>query len=187
MRTLRTLRSVAAKFFAYGSPRLLGAQLVAALVARSVLGRPTVGDLVVAGAVAAYWPLQEWALHRWVLHAKGSFAAARTHRKHHEDPFDAQATLLPTSMIAIMIPIHVGLWWTLAPTHAIAVTGIACLGGAALAYEWIHFLTHTGYRPRTAWFREVKTRHMWHHQRDSQRWFGFAVPKIDDWLGTGGR
>jgi sterol desaturase/sphingolipid hydroxylase (fatty acid hydroxylase superfamily) len=183
----RTLLGAARDFFRFGSPRLLGAQVTAALGARVLFGSPGIGDLVVAGAVAVYWPLQEWVLHRYVLHAKGSFAAARTHRRHHADVFDQAAAVLPAPLIALLIPIHVGLWWTLAPTKAMAATGIATLGGAALAYEWIHFLTHTAYRPRSAWFREVRTRHMWHHQRDSKRWFGFVVPRLDDWLGTGGR
>lgn len=96
-----------------------------------------------------------------------------------------QTTLLPTRLIAVLVPIHVLLWAALAPSAAVACTGILCLGVAALSYEWIHFVTHTAYRPRTAWLREVKRRHLAHHYRDPQRWFAFAVPAVDDWLGTG--
>lgn len=186
-RAPRTLLGAARDFFRYGSPRLLGAQLAVALLARPFLGRLGIGDAVVVGAVAAYWPIQEWMMHKYLLHSKREFFWVRAHQRHHEDTFDQRLTLLPTPLIAMLVPIHVGLWWTLAPSRAIAVTGIAALGGAALLYEWIHFLTHTAYRPKSAWFREVRTRHMWHHQRDAERWFGFVVPKLDDWLGTGGR
>lgn len=189
----RTLRAAATTFFAFGSPRLLLIQLVCALALRPFLGRPTALDGALVLGVIAYWPLQEWVLHRYVLHARpirlGSLtietAAARTHRFHHDHPLDFRATLLPTWTIVVLIPIHVA-GWSLAVPPAAACTGIACLGAAALLYEWIHFLTHTAYRPRSAWFGEVKRRHMAHHQRDSQRWFGFVVPKLDDWLGTGG-
>jgi hypothetical protein len=132
-------------------------------------------------------------LHKYVLHA-GPFrlgartfesGAARAHRLHHENPLDLRATLLHTWTIAVLVPVHVAVW-SLAAPRAAACTGIICLGAAALLYEWIHFLTHTGYRPRGAWFGEVKRRHMAHHQRDPQRWFGFVLPQLDDWLGTGG-
>jgi hypothetical protein len=189
----RTLGGAAAAFVRFGSPRLLLVQLACALALRPLFGRPTLLDAAVVAGVIVYWPLQEWVLHRYVLHARPirigarafELAAARTHRLHHERPLDPKATLLPTSTIAVLVPIHVGLWALAAPP-AVACTGVAVLGAAALLYEWIHFLTHAAYRPRGAWFREVKRRHMAHHQRDPKRWFGFVVPRLDDWLGTGG-
>lgn len=193
-RVPRTLAEVARSFFSFGSPRLLAAQAVCALVARAFLGPPKVSDVIVAGAVAAYWPVQEWVLHRFVLHAPpirvGRFVlengAARAHRYHHDHPMSQGSTLLPTWLMAALIPAHVLLWTTLAPTKTIACTGMVFLGTAALGYEWIHFMTHTAYRPKTQWFREVKRRHLAHHFRDPKRWFAFAVPALDDWLGTGG-
>lgn len=193
-RVPRSLAEVARSFFSFGSPRLLATQLACALAARAFLGRPGVGDVIVLAGVAAYWPVQEWVLHRFVLHAApiriGRFViesgAARAHRAHHDRPLEPATTLLPTWTIAVLIPMHLALWKTIAPTRAIACTGVIALGAAALAYEWIHFMTHTAYRPRTRWFREVKRRHLAHHFRDPQRWFAFAVPAVDDWLGTGG-
>lgn len=190
----RSLGAAARSFFRFGSPRLLAAQLLAAVVARPLLGGFGKFDAAIVLGVALYWPLQEWIAHRYLLHAKPlrvlgrdvELAAARVHRMHHEDPLDPGLALLPTRTILVLMPIHVGLWLALVPSHAVACTGIAVFGGATLVYEWIHFLTHTAHKPRTAWFREVRTRHMWHHQRDSQRWFGFVVPRLDDWLGTGG-
>lgn len=194
-RVPRTLGEVARAFFRYGSPRLLAAQLACAVLARPFLQAPGAVDAVVLVAVATYWPVQEWALHRWVLHAPPlriagrahEIGPARGHRRHHEHPLDPQSTVLPAWMIALMIPLHAAFWFAIAPSGAVACTGIACLGAAALSYEWIHFFTHTAYRPRTHWFREVKRRHLAHHFHDSARWFAFAVPAVDDWLGTGAR
>lgn len=195
-RPLRTLPDVARAFFGFGSPRLLATQAIVALALRPLAGdRPGVRDLVVVAAVVAYWPLQEWLLHRWVLHARPlrigrrvlESAAARKHRQHHEEPLDLQATLLPTATIAVLVPIHVAAWIFLAPSLGVAATGIASLGCAALLYEWIHFLTHTAYRPRTRWFARVKRQHMAHHHRDPARWFAFTLPQLDEWLGTGTR
>ena len=191
----RTLGAAARSFFRFGSPRLLACQLVVAVGVRPLLGKIGAADVIVVAAVAAYWPIQEWVLHRWALHGRPvsvrgrtmELPPARAHRLHHEAPLDPRFTLLPTSTIAVLVPIHVALWSALAPSAAVACSGIAALGSAALLYEWIHFLTHTAYKPRSAWFRAVRRQHMWHHQRDPRRWFGFVVPRLDDWLGTGGR
>jgi sterol desaturase/sphingolipid hydroxylase (fatty acid hydroxylase superfamily) len=166
---------------------MLAFQVVIALAVRPFFGRPSWADAIVVAAVATYWPLQEWILHKSVLHGKRDDFITRAHERHHQDPLDMRATLLPPLLIAILIPLHVVLWVAFAPTKAIACTGIASLGAAALSYEWIHFLTHAAYRPRTRWFARVKRHHMAHHQRDPQRWFAFVVPRIDDWLGTGDR
>ncbi len=190
-----TLRQAARSFFSFGSPRLLGAQLLCAVVARPFFGKPTALEALVVAGVAAYWPIQEWVLHRYVLHAPpirfGSFTyesgAARAHKVHHDAPLDPKTTLLPTWTIATLIPIHLLLWRTISPTKGFACTGVIVLGAAALSYEWIHFLTHTAYRPRSAWFARVKKRHLAHHFRDPNRWFAFAVPSVDEWLGTGDR
>ncbi len=190
----RSLGAAARSFFRFGSPRLLAAQLLGAVAFRPLLGGFGKADAAIVAAVAVYWPLQEWIAHKFLLHAKPmrvfgrdiELAAARVHRMHHEDPLDPGLSLLPTRTILILMPIHIGLWCALAPSRSAACTGIAVFGGATLLYEWIHFLTHTAHKPRSAWFREVRTRHMWHHQRDPQRWFGFVMPRLDDWLGTGG-
>jgi hypothetical protein len=200
-RVPKTLREAAKSFFAFGSPRLLGAQLACAAILRPFFGEPTIADALVLAGVMAYWPVQEWVLHRFLLHARKlrvSFfdasrhvefqtAAARAHQKHHDSPLDPKLTLLPTMTIALLIPVHIVLWKLIAPSRGIACTGVMCLGAAALSYEWIHFLTHTAYRPKTAWFAKVKKRHLAHHFRDSTRWFAFAVPAVDEWLGTGDR
>ena len=160
---------------------------------RPFLGRPTLAEALVIAGVAAYWPIQEWVLHRHVLHARPlrfgrityETLAARTHKTHHDAPLEPKTTLLPTWTIATLIPLHLLLWGLIAPTRGFACSGIIALGAAALFYEWIHFLTHTAYRPTSNWFRRVKKRHLAHHFHDSSRWFAFAVPSVDDWFGTG--
>lgn len=190
---LRSLREIARAFFSFGSPRLLGAQLLVAAASRPFVGPPSVWDLVVIVGVAVYWPLQEWWLHKVLLHARPrrvlgrsiELGAARTHGYHHAHPTCAASTLLPTSTVAVLVPIHLALWMCLAPTRGAACTGIVALGAAALLYEWIHFLTHSAYRPTSSWFGEVKRRHMLHHHKSPDRYFAFVVPSVDDWMGTG--
>jgi hypothetical protein len=190
---MRSLGEIARVFFSFGSPRLLGAQLLTAAALRPLAGPLSVWDLVVVAGVVVYWPLQEWWLHKALLHARPrrvlgrsiELGAARTHAYHHAHPTCAASTLLPTSTVAWLVPLHLALWLGLAPTRGAACTGIVALGAAALLYEWIHFLTHSAYRPRSSWFAEVKRRHMLHHHKSPDRFFAFVVPSVDDWMGTG--
>ena len=45
-------------------------------------------------------------------------------------------------------PVVVAVWWVALPTGP-ALTGMASMAAAALVYEWVHYLTHTPYRPRS--------------------------------------
>ena len=190
---VRDLRAAASLFFAHESPRLLGLQVVIAVLGRLWLAAPPDRlEWILLAAIALYWPIQEYALHRWVLHARPTSVAgftidtiaARYHRRHHEEPWSLHFTFLPPPMVGLLIPIHVLLWRSLTPSWETALTGIAAFGGAALMYEWVHFLTHTAYRPRTRWMRDVTRRHRWHHFKHEQLWFAFVVPAVDGAFGT---
>lgn len=191
-RSITTLQAALAVFLTFASPRMLAIQLVVALGIRPIFGPPGLGDLLIVAAVAIYWPLQEWFLHRYVLHMRPRELlglridpiAARYHRAHHREPWRLEYVFLPGRMIVAMIPAHVALWLWLAPSHALALTGIAAFGGAALFYEWIHYLTHTFYRPRSAYYREIWRGHRLHHFKNERYWYGFTVPLVDRLLGT---
>jgi hypothetical protein len=184
---VHSLRAAAGLFFRHVSPALLGLQLLAAAVARVLGGPLSWAELIVVGFVAVYWPVQEYALHRHMLHfrpkrwlgMKIDPLACRYHRHHHSHPWQLRYTFLPPRLIAVLIPIHVLVWWAATPTWETALTGILMFGGATLSYEWIHFLTHTAYRPRTKWMRTVVRRHRWHHFKNERYWFAFIVPMVD--------
>jgi hypothetical protein len=194
MKPIDTLFGVARAFLRYGSPRILTAQFFVALVVRCFLPAPSLRDAVVVLAVVVYWPLQEWFLHWGVLHAKprriGSrmfdSRAAKKHRDHHERPHVLGTALLPTPTILLLVVVHLVFWRLVAPTAAVGCTGVIALGGAALLYEWIHFSTHTAYKPKTRYFRTVRINHLMHHFRNEGHWYSFTLPALDDWLGTGG-
>ncbi|MGH7286829.1 MAG: sterol desaturase family protein [Myxococcota bacterium] len=56
----------------------------------------------------------------------------------------------------------------------------------ALRYEWIHFLIHTRYRPRTSWSRRLWRNRLRHHFRNERHWYGVTMLAADRLLGTGG-
>jgi sterol desaturase/sphingolipid hydroxylase (fatty acid hydroxylase superfamily) len=43
--------------------------------------------------------------------------------------------------------------------------------GIKFAYEWVHYLVHSDYRPRSAWFRSVWRNHRLHHYKNEHYWF----------------
>lgn len=196
---LRTLRQAWATFLRYRSPQLLALQLALALALR--LGLLVRGGLESLSPwdlamwplmLLLIWPLQEWVLHKHVLHLRPrelfgrridpEFAQA--HRAHHRAPGHIQTILLPSRLLGLAVPVHVGLWLWLMPSVDLACSGIAAYGAAALHYEWIHYLTHTSVTPRSRWFRKVRRNHRYHHYKNERFWHAFTVPLVDDLFGT---
>ena len=89
----------------------------------------------------------------------------------------------------------------------IAVVIVACVGGGVawiatgsfppavisavltgfvlvLNYEWMHFLIHTAYRPRTRLYRAVHRNHRLHHFKNEHYWHGVTNNVSDRVLGT---
>ena len=59
--------------------------------------------------------------------------------------------------------------------------------GVALAifhYEWVHYVAHIPYQPRTAFGRWIKQYHLRHHYISEKFWFGVSNPSMDLLGGT---
>ncbi len=190
---LRTLGGAVRYFFGFPGPCFLLGQLVAAAVARTFLGPLTWVDAVVVAGVLVYWPLQEWAAHQWILHMKPRRVLgveinpyfARCHRHHHRHPNVLATALLPPRVLWMMGPIHLAFWWLVTPTWAAMAMGVAAFTAATLFYEWIHYLTHTPYRPKGRYLRRVFRNHRMHHYRNEDYWHSFTAPFLDTLFRTG--
>ena len=55
---------------------------------------------------------------------------------------------------------------------------------ATLLYEWVHYLTHTPYRPRSAYLRRIVRNHRLHHFKNEHHWYAFTAPLVDTLFGT---
>jgi hypothetical protein len=190
--SIRTLREAALVFFGRPSPRLLGGQLALLLALRLAVADFGAWDLAVLALVAVYWPVQEWVLHVHILHMNPLRMFGRTidpliarmHRKHHRQPWNLDYVFLPIAVLLPLVPINVLVWWATMPTPGLALTGMMSLGAAALLYEWIHYLTHTGYRPRRDYYRRVWRGHRLHHFKNERFWHAFTLPGVDRLMGT---
>lgn len=188
--TASTLGAAVRVFVAQASPRRLAAALVVALAVRVGLGGVSLWDAAVVAAIAAGWPLLEWAIHVFVLHSQpiAGFAfdwdVPRKHRAHHRDPGDRDLVFIPLSGFVVALPLLVGLSWALTPGPALAATAVVGVLGFALHYEWVHFLVHTRYRPRSRYYARLQRSHLLHHFRNEHYWYGVTMLGGDRLLGT---
>jgi|LNFM01.1.fsa_nt_gb hypothetical protein len=189
---IHSLADAAREFFSRPGPRLILATAAAHWARRAVAGPPTVGDAVAAGAVIVWWPLQEWLAHKHLLHWEPRPVAgrhvdpffARKHREHHREPRIIANTLLPVRVVRDAIPASMAVFRLLVPAVRARRTANAMYSTMALAYEWTHFLVHTGYKPKSAFFKRVRRNHRLHHYRNENYWLGFTFPAVDTALGT---
>lgn len=194
-----SLAAQAAHFFTFASPLVLLVNALALVAARVGVGVAS-GDagaasaawmsIAVAAATAAWWPLQEWLFHRVLLHLRPrrvfGFLVdphfARAHRAHHKQPWIVEQTLLPLRVLAVLVPAQA--LWLLVPSTTLALTAAATYAISALVYEWVHYLCHSHYVPRSAYYRRIWRNHRLHHFKNERHWFSFTVPAVDAWLGT---
>ena len=201
-REVRTLGHAWYEFRRKRSPRVIAAAIVAALVARLALGDFSWRDGAAVTGMLLVYPFAEWTIHLYLLHLRPfewrerrlELATARAHREHHEQPNDLRMVLLGPLEAAALILFIVPLPPLLAAA-ACALAGasvpldalvIAMLTGCVLVavYEWTHFLIHTAYRPRTAYFRSIWRTHRLHHFKNEHYWHGITSTVSDRLLGT---
>jgi len=142
---------------------------------------------VVIGALTFY--VSEYGFHRFAFHAEPSrFAFVRKlqhrlHYDHHTDPERLDLLFLPV--------------WFLVPNLAVTALGYALIFGvptvasamfgvtlAIFQYEWVHYVAHVPYQPRTRIGRWLKQYHLRHHFISEKFWFGVSNPSMDFVGGT---
>ncbi len=192
-RTLRTKRAVAIAFAGHGSGYVLSAYLLAGALLRRRRGPVRGADLRAVTTVLALRPFFEWALHRFVLHAPAPAASGRrldpgaAHRGHHQVPDDVSGALLGPGFAlsnGAGVAVLAGAVGRLSGGPGGALAGAMTGELGLLGYEWIHLLSHSGYPPRSHWFRRLRGAHLRHHFRDEQANFGVTSRLADRLLGT---
>jgi hypothetical protein len=175
----------------YAGPRLIAAFFVAAVALRVAIGGLSWRDAVGPTVILAVEPFVEWMIHVFLLHFRPKTIrgrvvdplVARKHREHHIDPRDVELVLVPTRVVAIVLPVAALIVAAVGRTAA-GVTTLAAAYGMLLTYEWTHFLIHSKYRPRHAYYRLIWRHHRNHHFRNEHYWFGVTVDLGDRVLRT---
>jgi len=201
-REVSTLSGARREFLRKESPWVLGAGILALLIARLLIGDLTWRDSVAVAAMLVIYPFGEWAIHVYLLHAKPvrirgrkiDTVAARAHRAHHREPNDLDMVLLYWWQAAFLMLGAVPLTVAVGGLIVTVVAGPVPLGvlvSGALAgycmvfvYEWTHFLIHTAYRPRSAAYMAIWKNHRLHHFKNEHFWHGITNNLSDRVLGT---
>ena len=168
---------------------LHGSNSVLSLLSAAIVGAALEGWLhlpcwgVALGALLFY--LTEYSTHRFLFHAPPSgwaWLRAKQHRLHYDHHLE------PARLDLLFLP----LWYVLPNMVVTAALAYAVLGdagqvaalllGAMLAllhYEWLHYVAHLPYTPKTAAGRWMKRYHLRDHFVNEKLWFGVSNPGMD--------
>ena len=190
-RTVRrgmTLTDAAREFWRHPTPWLLAGALIAAVAARIALGDWQWSDAVLPLVVLAVFPFVEWMIHVFILHWRPRRIGrvmvdpvlARKHREHHINPRIVKLIFIPLqslfgAFVAIMI---VGM--VLIPRTALGVTFLVTVFAIGMVYEWTHYLVHTDYKAKHAFYRTIYRNHRLHHFKNEHYWYAVTSPGIAD-------
>ncbi len=143
--------------------------------------------LILLGALLFY--LSEYGMHRFAFHAPPlpwPWLRKLQHRLHYDHHVE------PNRLDLLFLPI-----WFLVPNLAVATALVALTFGAEpslsalfgmmlaiLHYEWVHYVAHIPYQPKTRFGRWLKQYHLRHHFISEKHWFGVSNPSLDHVFGT---
>jgi sterol desaturase/sphingolipid hydroxylase (fatty acid hydroxylase superfamily) len=142
---------------------------------------------IVLGALLFY--LSEYGMHRFAFHAPPApwpFVQSlqrRLHYDHHVEPSRLDLLFLPLWFLAPNLIVTAAL---VALVLGVGAVGSVMLGVmlAILHYEWVHYVAHIPYQPRTRAGRWIKQYHLRHHYISEKDWFGVSNPSLDVLFGT---
>jgi hypothetical protein len=187
-----TLRVASGIFFRTFSARLLIPALVVAAVWRIALGGWRWWDLGIAAIILGVQPFTEWVIHVTVLHWKPRVLGSRTldplvarrHRQHHANPKVLGLVLVPRQVLLTSVLLNVPIYWLITRSWPLALSGLVTSYAMLLAYEWVHFLIHSSYRPQGWYYRYIWRAHRLHHYRNENYWYGVTIHLADHVLRT---
>ncbi|MFZ0833681.1 MAG: sterol desaturase family protein [Mycobacterium sp.] len=174
-----TLTDAGRQFWTHPSPWMIAATLIAAFVARAAIGDWQLTDAVVPVVMIAAFPFLEWVIHVCILHWRPRRIGlvnvdpllARKHREHHVDPRDVPLIFIPWQSLFWVLPLAIAIALLAFPRIGLGLTFLALLTVFGLAYEWMHYLIHSDYKPKTRVYRAVYRHHRLHHFKNEHYWF----------------
>src|SRR5680860_930398 len=181
-------------FLRHPSPWMIGSTLFGASVARALVGDWALADTLAPLVLIAAFPIIEWVIHVCILHWRPrqigrveiDSLLARKHREHHADPRDIPLVFIPWQVLTWLLPSYVVLAVFAFPRLGLGLTFLVAVTALMFKYEWVHFLVHSDYRPRTRAFRAVWRTHRLHRYKNEHFWFTVTTAgTADRLLGTG--
>jgi Fatty acid hydroxylase superfamily len=168
------------EFWKHPSPWMIGTTFVAALTARIIDGDWQITDALVPLAMIAVFPFFEWIIHVFILHWRPKHLGrmtidpllAREHRAHHVDPRSVPLIFIPWKSLATwVLPVTIAVALLAFPRIGMGLTYLLVITALGLCYEWMHYLIHSDYKPKTAIYRAIWRNHRQHHFKNEHYWF----------------
>jgi hypothetical protein len=158
---------------------MLATLLAAAVIARLIVGGWRIADAITPVVMLAAFPFFEWVVHVCILHWRPRRLGrlrldpllSRKHRAHHADPRDVPLVFIPWQVQLWLLPATTAIALLAFPAHGVGLTFLVTAAALGLGYEWMHYLIHSDYRPRTRLYRAIWRNHRLHHYKNEHYWF----------------
>ncbi len=188
-RTVQSLGATWRAFWRHPSPWLIASFLIGAIAWRATIQDVGWGELIVPVALVALFPVIEWVIHVGILHWKPrrlgpvevDSLLARKHREHHCDPRVLPLVFIPWQVELWLLPSYVAVALLVFPQPA-GATFMVAVTALMFGYEWVHYLVHSDYKPRSRAFRAVWRNHRLHHYKNEHYWFTVTTAGTADRL-----
>jgi hypothetical protein len=175
-----------ASFWRHGSNTVLAAGIVALIVlfaTRALTFAPASLIYVAIGALVFF--VSEYTTHRFMLHAAPQShpfvlkLQHRLHYDHHIEPARLDLLFLPLWFAIPVAALTFAIYF--AVTRSWTASATLLLGSllGLLWYEWVHYVAHIPFVPKTPFGRWMKKYHLWHHFKNERMWFGVTNPSMD--------
>jgi 4-hydroxysphinganine ceramide fatty acyl 2-hydroxylase len=175
-----------ATFFRHGSNTVLIviALALGALFAVHVLAFAPLSLVAVAIGALVFFG-SEYTTHRFLFHAppqRNAFVLGLQHRlhyDHHVTPGELGLLFLPVWFVIPVASLTFGIFYAITRDSSVSA---AMLLGAVLGlfyYEWVHYVAHIPFVPKTPFGRWIKKYHLRHHFKNERMWFGVTNPSMD--------
>ncbi|MDT4942181.1 MAG: hypothetical protein QOJ34_2270 [Pseudonocardiales bacterium] len=183
-----SLRGALREFARHPSPWILLVTLVTTVTARVWIGDWQWTDAIVPAVIVAFFPFNEWLIHVGILHWKPrkigratiDSLLARKHREHHADPRDIPLIFIPWQTYFWLLPGLTAIALFVFPRPGLGLTYFVTEAALGLGYEWIHYLVHSDYRPKSKAYRAVWRNHRLHHYKNEHYWFTVTTSATAD-------
>jgi 4-hydroxysphinganine ceramide fatty acyl 2-hydroxylase len=175
-------------FFRHGSNAVLvaGIAIVAVAFAVKALSFSWMGALI--GALVFF--TSEYTTHRFLFHAKPSkigwllVLQHRLHYDHHIDPPKLDLLFLPVWFTVPVTVLYFFVYFAITRNTGLAASLMFGSLVALTYYEWVHYVAHIPFNPKTPFGKYIKKYHLWHHYKNEHLWYGVTNPSMDLVMGT---
>ncbi len=174
---------MAGTFLRHGSNAALA--LVALALALACATRAVAFWPAAAGLGALGFFVSEYTTHRFAFHApplRNAFLLRLQHRlhyDHHGEPGDLGLLFLPLWFALPIAALYGALAYAVLRDRSGALSFLLGAVVALLYYEWVHYVAHIAFVPRTPFGRWIKKYHLRHHFLNERLWFGVTNPLVD--------